>query len=643
MPAGNDKPSTVFLSYARADQKRALPVIAALEQAGIEVWWDGLLEGGVSFLPTTEAALEGADAVVVLWSKTSVESNWVRDEATRGRDRNCLVPLTIDGTQPPLGFRQFQVIDLSKWRGKENATEIQRTIRAVEALAGQAPRQVAAAQPARRIDRRALLGGGAALVVGGAALAAWKTGLLGPSGASPSGNSVAVLPFRNLSGDPEQDFFAEGISEQIRTTLSQNPKLLVLAPATTASVIKDGQADLTSVADKLDVKFLLGGSVRRSGETLRIAATLTDGKTGFTGWTEQFEKRLEDIFSIQDEIADAVALALAAQTATGAKSASRELGGTSSVKAYEAYLRGNAFYDLRSGEAAYRAALAQYDAAIAKDQNFAQAHAARARVLVVIINNFGKASEFQTAYDDALQSARKAVAIAPELATAQSTLGFVLFQGKLDLKAAGPAYQKAHRLGQGDARVLSLYSVYAAAMGRKREAAQAIERALALDPLNPGVFRLAAFVAYCARDYPRAVEHCRKGLALNPRMEGVHAYLGDARLMMGEFEAAKAEYVLENNELLRLTGLAIVEHKLGKGEAARRAMADLVKAFGDASSYQQAQILAQWGAAEQALAKLRFAREIGDIGLTQAQTDPLLDPLRARLDFSELLNALGFG
>lgn len=643
MPAGNDKPATVFLSYARADQKRALPVIAALEQAGIEVWWDGLLEGGVSFLPTTEAALEGADAVVVLWSKTSVESNWVRDEATRGRDRNCLVPLTIDGTQPPLGFRQFQVIDLSKWRGKENAIEIQRTIRAVEALAGQALRPAAVTPTTRRIDRRALLGGGAALVVGGAGLAVWKTGLLGPSGATANGNSVAVLPFRNLSGDPDQDFFAEGISEQIRTTLSQNPKLLVLAPATTASVIKDGQADLTSVADKLDVNFLLGGSVRRSGETLRIAATLTDGKTGFTGWTEQFEKRLEDIFLIQDEIADAVALALAAQTATGAKSASRELGGTSSVKAYEAYLRGNAFYDLRSGEAAYRAALAQYDAAIAKDQNFAQAHAARARVLVVIINNFGKASEFQTAYDDALQSARKAVAIAPDLATAQSTLGFVLFQGKLDLKAAGPAYHKARQLGGGDARVLSLYSVYAAAMGRKRDAAQAIERALALDPLNPGVFRLAAFVAYCARDYPRAVEHCRKGLALNPRMEGVHAYLGDAKLMMGEFEAAKAEYVSENNELLRLTGLAIVEHKLGKTEAAQRAMAELVKAFGDASSYQQAQILAQWGAAEQALAKLRFAREIGDIGLTQAQADPLLDPLRARPDFSQLLNALGFG
>jgi len=121
MDPGLEKATTVFLSYARADQKRVLPLIDALEQAGIEVWWDGLLEGGESFLPTTEAALESADAVVVLWSRTSVDSHWVRDEATRGRDRGCLVPLTIDGTEPPLGFRQIQCIDISKGRGRRGS------------------------------------------------------------------------------------------------------------------------------------------------------------------------------------------------------------------------------------------------------------------------------------------------------------------------------------------------------------------------------------------------------------------------------------------------------------------------------------------------------------------------------------------
>ncbi|MEY4952294.1 MAG: hypothetical protein RL299_718, partial [Pseudomonadota bacterium] len=236
-PEGS-KIATVFLSYSRADQKRALPVIKALEAAGLQVWWDGLLEGGDTYLPTTEAALESADAVVVLWSKISVDSNWVRDEAMRGRDRQCLVPLTIDGTMPPLGFRQFQVIDISKWRGKAAAPEFERVLRAVQGYAGREPSSPIPAITTPLLSRRVLIGGGAALLAGGAALTAWKTGLLG--GAGSPGNSVAVLPYRNLSGVPGQDYFAEGISEQIRQTLSRNAKLLVLAPTSIAAVAKDG-------------------------------------------------------------------------------------------------------------------------------------------------------------------------------------------------------------------------------------------------------------------------------------------------------------------------------------------------------------------------------------------------------------------
>jgi Tfp pilus assembly protein PilF len=298
---------------------------------------------------------------------------------------------------------------------------------------------------------------------------------------------------------------------------------------------------------------------------------------------------------------------------------------------------------LRSGEAAYRSALAQYDIAIAKDPDFAAAQAARARVIVVITNNFGQASEFKAAYDDAVATARKAVALAPELAVAQMTLGYTLVQAKLDLRGAWEPYQKARKLGSGDAAVLGLYGAFVAGLGRKQEAAQAIERAIALDPLNPAVFRIAAFVAYCGRDYPRAVEHCRKALALNPRIDAVHAYLGDALLQMGDLDLARAEYVSESNELLRLTGLAIVDRELGKGDAALGWKAELEKAMGDAASYQLAQILAQWGEADQAIAKLLFAREIGDVGLVLAKTDPLLDPLRGRPDFSRLLSELGFG
>jgi TolB-like protein len=635
------KSASVFVSYSRADQKRALPVIKALEAAGLQVWWDGLLEGGDTYLPTTEAALESADAVVVLWSKISVESNWVRDEAMRGRDRQCLVPLTIDGTMPPLGFRQFQVIDISKWRGKAGAPEFERVIRAVRGYAGRESSLSIPPNTAPLLSRRVLIGGGAALLAGGAALTAWKTGLLG--GAGSPGNSVAVLPYRNLSGIPGQDYFAEGISEQIRQTLSRNAKLLVLAPTSIAAVAKDGITDLKAVAQKLDVALVLSGSVRQSQNNLRISAILTDGKTGTPVWELNFNKLLDDVFAVQDEIAEAVAGALAAQTTSSGKKIAKGIGSTSNVKAYDAYLRGNAYYALRSGEAAYRSALAQYDIAIAEDANFAAAHAARAKVLVVITASYAKASEFKAAYGEALASARKAVALAPDYAKAHSALGYVLIQGHLDLRGARRPLEQARKLGAGDAEVLSLYSALAAELGLKADAERAVGDALKLDPLNPGAHRLAAFVAYCGRNWPLADQRNRRALELNPRIDQVHAYLGDLLCQQGKFAEAKVEYQAEPVELYRLTGLAIVAHRLGDQAEAKANTDKLVAGFGDAGSYQQAQVSAQAGQIDLAIARLQKAREVGDAGLALSYTDPMLDPLRNRPEFLQLLSDLGFG
>ena len=325
------------------------------------------------------------------------------------------------------------------------------------------------------VSRRALLGGGAVLLTAAGGLAAWQTGLLGGKG-SP-GNSVAVLPFRNLSGDAAQDYFAEGISEQIRLALSRNAELLVLAPTTIAAAAGTGGADPKGLAARLGVAFVLSGVVRRSGDLLRISAELSDGKTGFASWTDKFDRKLDDVFAIQEGIADAVAAVMAAQTVAADKSHKKEPGGTDSIKAYDAYLRGNAFYALRSGEAAYRSALAQYDLAIAEDPDFAAAYAARARVIVVITSSYARAGEFKAAYADALASARKAVRLAPDLATAHSALGYVLTQGMLDLRAARAPLEQARKLGAGDAGVLSLYSALAAEHGRKADAEKRLKSA----------------------------------------------------------------------------------------------------------------------------------------------------------------------
>lgn len=133
--------ASVFLSYARSDIDRARSVIALLESAGFDVWWDGRLEGGENYLATTETALESADCVVVLWSQTSVASSWVRDEAQRGRERGCLVPLSLDGTIAPLGFRQVQLLDISDWQGAPGSPEAERILVAVRAKAVRQPQQ----------------------------------------------------------------------------------------------------------------------------------------------------------------------------------------------------------------------------------------------------------------------------------------------------------------------------------------------------------------------------------------------------------------------------------------------------------------------------------------------------------------------
>src|SRR6476469_3031543 len=161
------KSATLFLSYARADEASARRLANALEQSGYTIWWDAMIEGGAAFGRSIAEALESADADLVLWSKTSIDSDWVKDEAAQGRDRHRLIPLAIDGTPPPLGFRQYQTIDLSHWNGRRTAPQFASLERAVAAALGQKP----AAQAAQaRVDRRDLLIGGsaaAAIAVGG--------------------------------------------------------------------------------------------------------------------------------------------------------------------------------------------------------------------------------------------------------------------------------------------------------------------------------------------------------------------------------------------------------------------------------------------------------------------------------------------
>ncbi|WP_309662675.1 TIR domain-containing protein [Sphingomonas sp.] len=633
--ASESSQPTVFLSYAHDDRVKAQQLAAALGRVGYTVWWDALIEGGTVYTKSINEALDASDAVVVLWSKQSIESNWVRDEAAQGRDRRRLVPLSLDGSDPPLGFRQFQMIDVSGWRGRADAPQVDAIRRAIATAIGcEPPPRRVAAQPITR--RGALVAGAAATLAGAGGFIAWEGGLFGSGGAK--GASIAVLPFKNLSGDSGQAYLADGMTDEVRSALSRNDGLLVLA-ATSSNTVRDQIGDAKSIARTLGVAYLLEGSVQRAGDIVRVATTLTNGKSGFSEWSQRVDRPLGDIFAFESDVARIVSNALSVQMATDAPAP----GGTRNVKAYEAYLRGKALYNAVGGEESDRQARANFELAIAADPSFALAHAALSRVLASLASSNAQASELKPLYTAAVAEAERAIELAPTLPQGQLALGYAKFAGFLDVRGARPSYDKAYRYGRGDADIVLLYAAYTARTRRFREARDAIDWALALDPFNPRTHRAAGIIAYTSRRYADAITQSQRALELNPKMSNANATVGDCLMALGKIAAARAAYVKEPSAMFRLRGLAALEYRVGNQPAADRALAQLISDVGDAAMYQQAEVMAQWGRADEAMVRLQRARAIGDSGLSMIATDPLLDPISRDPRYARLVRDLGFG
>jgi adenylate cyclase len=294
----------VFLSYSRDDVAAAKQLAALIDRAGHHVWWDRQLQGGSRFASEIDRELKDSEAVVVLWTQAALDSAWVQDEAAEGRDTGRLVPVTLDGSRPPLGFRQFHTVDLTKWNGGGEPENFQDLLSAID-------KTIADACPAKGIP--------------GA-----------KQQEAPRGASICVLPFVNMSGDPEQEYFSDGITEDIITDLSKVSALFVVA-RNTAFTFKGRVMDVKEVGQALDVSHVLEGSVRKVGDRVRITAQLIDAATGGHVWADRFDRDLTDIFAIQDEISKAIVAALRVKLLPAEKRAI-ETRGTSSVEAYNLYL-----------------------------------------------------------------------------------------------------------------------------------------------------------------------------------------------------------------------------------------------------------------------------------------------------------------
>ncbi len=323
----------IFMSYSRADRARVAPLVAALKAQGWSVWWDPQIVPGQEFDDLIAEEIERARAVIVVWTPASVTSRWVRGEAREAADRGILVPVRLENARLPIDARAIHTTDLDDWEGDADSAPFQALVTAL-------------ARHLRSVTPTTL--------------------------GSDHQSSICVLPFANMSGDPEQEYFSDGISEDIITDLSKISALLVIA-RNTAFTFKGRAGDIKAIARQLGVSHVLEGSVRKAGTRVRITAQLIDGSTGGHLWAERYDRDLVNIFALQDEISQAIVGALRLKLLPEERRALQE-GGTAGLEAYDKYLRAQALAK-RGDPADSDRAESLFREALALDPGFARARA----------------------------------------------------------------------------------------------------------------------------------------------------------------------------------------------------------------------------------------------------------------------------
>jgi TolB-like protein len=342
----------IFLSYSRDDQATARLYAEGFEREGLSVWWDQTLRSGESYDEVTEQSLQDARAVVVLWSRKSVSSRWVRAEATQAERGKKLMPVMIEPCTRPIMFELTHTADMAHWKGdpddaawKIYAADVRRFVQkdALPAPAPVAPRSVTDSRNPSRRHVGVAVALVAALALGTSIF--WATAhrsdqpSAGPAAASAAGTgsvTLAVLPFANLSSDPEQEYFSDGLTEEILNQLAQVEVLSVTARTSSFS-FKGKNEDVRTISQKLGVANLLEGSIRKDRNQLRITAQLVSGKDGSHLWSQTYDRELSSVFALQEEIAKDVAIALSIKLDVGETRRAR--GGTTNLQAYDQYLQ----------------------------------------------------------------------------------------------------------------------------------------------------------------------------------------------------------------------------------------------------------------------------------------------------------------
>ena len=677
----------VFLSYASQDAAAAARIAQALQAAGLEVWLDqSELRGGDAWDRQIRSRIHDCRLFIpVISANTEArDEGYFRREWKLAVDRThdmaekktFLLPVVIDqtserGATVPDKFREVQ------WtRLPDGATPPEFAARVARLLSPESPVATAAssqpkpapqspghASPTARSSPwlRALPLAIAAIAVAAlgyvlidklakrGAAAPSSTEATAPSGGgtpapviaafAPPPHSIAVLPFVNLSGDPGQDYFSDGLTEELLNSLAAVEGLQVAA-RTSSFFFKGKDADIATIAHKLDVGAVLEGSVRRSGHTIRITAQLINAVTGFHLWSKTYDRDLGDVLKLQTEIASAVADALKV-TMLADTAAKIEVGGTRNPAAFDAYLRGRRAGG-SGGPADYLRAIAAFTDAIRLDPGYAGAFAGRAWVESLYASQGALPPVIREYFARAFADARHAIALAPELADGHSALGFCLANGALDLRGALAEFERARTLAPGDAEVVRIYAVSAIMVGRTEAGVADMRLAVRLDPLNAITHHLFGMGLYLARRFEDASQENAEAITLNPDYLRSYEFSGLTSYMLGKLDQARATCESRTAYWGTQWCLALTYEKLGRHVDAQAALAKLHEMQGDSAAYQYAATYAQWGDTSKGLEWLETALRLRDPGLSLLKRDPVMDPLRSEPRFQAVERQLKF-
>ena len=457
-----------------------------------------------------------------------------------------------------------------------------------------------------------------------------------PATASNPQKSIAVLPLVNTSGDPSNEYFSDGLSEELIAVLAKIPELKVIGRSS-SFFFKGKSGDSAAIGQKLGVANLIEGSVRKQGDRVRIVAELISATDGRSLWSETYDRELKDVFAVQEEIAKAVAEQMKVRL-LGEKTLSDAVPSNQNPAAHNAVLQSDFYFQQQTADS-IRKAISFAQEAVRLDPNYALAYAKLSQAWRQYAASFA-IDDASKAYDEARQAADKAVSLAPDLPEVRMTVGLLAMNPGLDFAGGEKEFRRVLQSSPNNAAAKNGLCLSLLAQGRLTEAEQACRQALLLDPLLTNLwFNLGRITVGTGR-YKEAGEAFRKGLELQPNASRFHTYLATLDILQNRPAQATANAQLENEGFWRDYAVALVQQAQGDRSAADARLKDFIAKDSNGGAFQIAVLYAIRKEPDEMFKWLDTAYATRDSGLTQLAITPFFFPYRDDPRFTALCQKL---